>query len=237
MKNIRTAIMLILFAQATVLLESQRTMGIQVSAPVTNQPDETYILGRLRVALSSTQFAVRLYYHGTCGLPGTDELLFPSVTVLHLSDNEKAVAAIRKMFRDDKSVLVSVDSSNIVRIYIGDVYRPLLRTTLPSIKLTADAQYNPGGLGGAISLFESTEPVQAAMRKLRMDQEPVFYIGLIQPATPKAPHLPPTISGVTLEQALDSISKTFPGVVVYGECEHSDHSHIFDINYYRLWSQ
>jgi hypothetical protein len=229
MKDIRTVIMLVLFTQATVLLESQKTMGNQISPPVTNQPDETYIIGRLQAALSSTQFAVRLYYHGACTVDGRNGLLFPSVTVLPAAGNERGVAAIREMFRDDKSVLVSVDSSNVVRIYIGHVYKPVLDTPLSSIMLTTTAQYNPGG---AIDLLESAVPVQAAMREFGMVQESDFLIGLVQPAIPNRPHLPPTISGVTLDQALDTISTTFPGVVVYGECENRDYSHLTDIKDY-----
>jgi len=231
MKNIRTVIMLALFAQATVLLETQKTMGNQTSPPVSNQPDETYIIGRLQAALSSTQFAVRLYYDGACGTDGRNDLLFPPVTVLPAAGNEKGVAAIREMFRDDKSVLVSVDSSNVVRIYIGHVYEPVLDTTVSSIKLTTTAQYNPGGPGGAIDLLESAVSVQAAMREFGIHQEPAFYIGLEQPPLRKGPHLPPKISGVSLDQALDAISRTFPGVVVYGECENRDKSHIIDINF------
>lgn len=231
MKNIRTVIMLVLIAQATVLLESQKTMESQISPPVTNQPDEAYIIGRVQAALSSTQFAVRLYYHGTCDLGGRNDLLFPSVTVLPVASNEKGIAAIREMFRDDKSVIVSVDSSNIVRIYMGHVYKPVLDATLSSIALTSTAQYNPGGPGGAIDLLESAAPVQAAMHEFGMSQEPAFYIGLEQPPIPKLPHLPPTIGGVTLDQALDAISRTFPGVVVYGECENGDNRHIIDINF------
>jgi hypothetical protein len=159
-------------------------------------------------------------------------VLFPSVTVLPVAGNKKGVAAIREMFRDDKSVLVSVDSSNVVRIYIGHVYKPVLDTTLSSIELTTTAQYNPGGPGGAIDLLESAVPVQAAMREFGMAEESDFYIGLEQPPIPKRPHLPPTISGVTLDQALDAISRTFPGVVVYGECENRDYSHITGIKDY-----
>lgn len=234
MKNICIAIMLFLFAQATVLLESQKTKGDQISPPITNQPDETYILERLQSALSSTQFAGRLYYHGSCGPPGKYELLFPTVAVRPIASNKKGVAAVRETFRDDKNVLISVTSPNVVRIEIGHVYKQILNTALSSIKLTSDAQYNPDGPGGAISLLESTEPVRAAMREFRIDQKPVFYIGLIQPAIPNAPHLPPTISGVTLDQALDAISKTFSGVVVYGECENRDHSHTADTEFYKF---
>ena len=32
-----------------------------------------------------------------------------------------------------------------------------------------------------------------------------------------------------MDQVLDSIAKTFPGVVVYGECTHPDNSRTIDI--------
>jgi hypothetical protein len=232
MKNIRTAIMLALFAKATLLLESQNAMVNQTAPPVINQPDETYIVEHIQSALSSTQYSVRLYFHGVCNADGENRLVFPSSTVLPTTGNEKGIAAIREMFRDDQNVVVSVDSSNVVRIYIGHVYRQILDTNLSSLKLTTFAQYNPDGPGGAIELLESAQPVQAAMQDLGTRQEPAFYIGLDQPALRKRPHLPPSISDITLDQALDVVARTFPGVVVYGECGNHDKSHTIDIKFH-----
>jgi hypothetical protein len=237
MKGICTAILVILFFRTNQLLEAQVATVKQPPPSANTQSDETYIMGRLQSALSSTQYGVRLYFHGACSAGSESALRFPSVDVLpppDLSppDKEQGVSAVREIFRNDKNVVVSVDSSqNVVRITIGNVYKSVLDTRIPSIKLTNTARYNPDGPGGAIDALEFAAPVQSAMRVLRMHQEPAFYIGLKQPSLPRSPHLPPSMRGLTFDQALDAIAKTFPGVVVYGECESHNKSHRIDIQF------
>lgn len=234
MKGICTAIIIVLFFGTSQLLKSQATAMKQPPPSASSQSDDTeaYIIEHLQSALSSTPYGVRLYFHGTCDAGSESFLRFPWVNVLSPSNKEQGVLAVQEMFKNDKNVKVSVDSSNkLVRITIGDVYTPVLDTRLPFIKLTSTARYNPDGPEGAIDALESAAPVQAAMRALRMHQEPEFYIGLKQPSLPKSPHLPSSMSDLSLDQALDAIAKTFPGVVVYGECANHNKSRRFDIKF------
>ena len=232
MKRVLTVIILALFIRTTQLLESQATT-VKGSLPTVNShSDETYIIERIQSALSSTQYGVRLYFRGACSEDGNNTVEFPLVNVLPRADKEdRGIPAVREMFRNDNDVVVSVDSSNIVRINIGSVHKSVLDTRLSSIKLPTTARYNPGGPGGTIDVLESSAPVQAAMREFGMHQEPAFYIGLEQPPLPKLPHLPPSMSDLSVDQALDTVAKTFPGVVVYGECENNDKSHTIDIKF------
>ncbi len=210
------------------LLRSQ-TAATKVSPLPSEPPDERQIIERLKSALSSTQYSARMYFHGTCYGNGGDALRFPKIEVLPPKDGEHGVSAVRGMFRKNANVLVSVDASNIVRITVGKVYKPILETRLTSIELSDEARYNPDGPAGAIDAIEETAPVQEAMREYRMHRESAFYIGLLTPPIPKLPHLPAKMKDLSLDQTLDVIAKTFPGVVVYGECENLDMSYTIDI--------
>jgi hypothetical protein len=46
-----------------------------------------------------------------------------------------------------------------------------------------------------------------------------------------APHLPPLMTNVTVDDALDSVAQTFKGIVLYGACTQPDGKELFDINY------
>ena len=76
-------------------------------------------------------------------------------------------------------------------------------------------QYNPTLAIGAI---ESTKEVEAAMRKLQVRPVPAIGVQLLAEPAKGLPHFPPSMKNVTVEQALDSIAKTFKDVVVYGAC-------------------
>jgi hypothetical protein len=231
MKDLRKVTMLAMVVLAALLLGSQNFLAQPAPSQLNHESDEAYILGRLQSALFSTRYAVRLYFHGVCDVNGEGALRFPSVTVRQPAGNEQGIRAVREMFGNNANVIVSVDSSNVIRITLGAVYRSFLDTRLPSIRLTTSARYNPDGPGGAIDLLESAAPVQAAMRELGIHQEDYFYIGLQRPALRRIPHLPSSIGGVSLDQSLDAIAKTFPGVVVYGECEDLDKKHSIDIKF------
>jgi hypothetical protein len=225
------AMMVVLLLNGNQLLRSQTSAAKLPLLPAGSQPDERYIIERLQSAVSSTQYAVRIYFHGACGAGDTINLQFPKVDVLPPETNQKGVQAIREMFRNDENVTISVDPSNVVRIIIGNVSRSLLDTKLSSVKLTTAAQFNPGGPGGAIDLLIASKSIQEAMRKHQFHQEPSFYIGLEQPPSRKGHRLPVTISDLSLDQALDTIAKTFPGVVMYGECDDTTKGHTIDIKF------
>ena len=231
MRGILRVVTLALVLNADRLLQPQASQPTQPLNPSGSYPDERDIVKRLQAALSSTEYAVRLYFHGVCGADGGSDLQFPQVEVLAPEGNTHGVSAIREMFRNDKNVMISVEPSNIVRITIGPVYKPILDTRLSSVKLPTTAQFNPGGPGGAIDVLESATPVQEAMRENLVHQEPAFYIGLEQPPSRKGHHLPSSMGNLSLDQALDAVAKAFPGIVVYGECENHGKGHTVDIKF------
>jgi len=229
MKSIRVVLVLVLLANTIHRLDSQPAAHNQPVLQEKSRRDEKSVIKFLQSALARTGSAARIYFHGTCDVNPDGSLQFPAINIVPLSGDEVGVAAVQEMFRNDKDVMVTSDTPGVIRIVIGSVSRTILDTRLPSLRLTKTAQYNPGGPGGAIDAFESTAAVQAAMRESKVHQESDFYIGLEQPVLARLPHLRSSIKDMTVDQALDSIAKTFPGVVVYGECARPDNSHTIDL--------
>lgn len=46
-----------------------------------------------------------------------------------------------------------------------------------------------------------------------------------------APHLPPLMQSVTVDDALNSVARTFEGIVLYGTCSQPDGKELFKIDY------
>ena len=192
---------------------------------------EQTVIKDLQLALAHTGKTARIYFHAACYQGDDSRVLFPVIDVQPLQSGESGLEAVQKIFRNDKDVRVTETRSGIVTIVIGKVSGAILSTKLPLLKLSRSARYNPGGPGGAIDTIESAAVVKAAAHKLGIQQEPYFYIGLVEPLMKTLPHLLPEMRNVTVDQALDTIARTFPGVVVYGECTRPDGGVLIDINF------
>jgi hypothetical protein len=209
---------------------SIRCMG-QADTQTASQRAENEVIKYLQTALRPTGKAARIYFHGTCNAGGTNGLRFPEIDVQPPAESETGLDAVRAIFRNDKGVMVTESRSGVIRISIGDVFTQILNARLPSLRLNQPARYNPDGPGGAIDTIEQAAAVKTAMRKLGVSQGPVFYIGLREPAIRTRPHLPRSMKNVTVDQALDSVAKTFPGVVVYSECTQPGGGRLIDIKF------
>lgn len=177
---------------------------------------EDDVLKYLRSVVRSSGKVIRLYYRGACDPKSAAPVPFPFTKVQPPAKGTTGLAAVRDIFRNDKNVTVTEKPVGIIRIWIGKMPSPILGTKLPLVTLEPDEQYNPMLAIGAI---QSTKEVEAAMRALEVDKVLALAGGSVvkQPAK-RLSHLPPSIKGVTMDQALDVIAKTFQGIVIYGAC-------------------
>jgi len=187
----------------------------QQGGPSASARNEGAVLKYLRPALKSSGKAPRVYYRASCQGKGGNPVPFPRTEVQPPSKGKTGVAAVREVFRDDKDVTVTEGRTGIIRIRIGKAPDAFLQTKISLLTLKPMEQYNPTL---AVSAIESTGEVEAAMRRLGV--RPVQAIGtqLIAEPAKGLPHLPSSMKNVTVDQALDSIAKTFKDVVVYGAC-------------------
>ncbi len=230
MKTAGTMLLFVyMLANVTVCLGASSTQDDDLT-DVASQ-SQYAVLTNLGLALISTGKAARVYYHGTCGKDGEYNMQFPSVKVHSPTKGKQGIAAVQDMFSEDPTVVVSEDPSGIVRVRIGDVATQLLDTEVHSLVFSQLAQYNPIAPAGAVDTVERAPEVKAVMAKLKLDQLSDPTDTIEQQPLDTAPHLPPTMNDVTVEQAFDAIAKTFGGILVYGECKRHNGESLMDIDY------
>jgi hypothetical protein len=132
------------------------------------------------------------------------------------------------MFRRDRNVTVTDDGTGMVRIRIGEPADVILQTRIRKLSLDAEAQYN---LESAIAAIELAPEVQSAERKLKVDLHERTIDHLVVPPLPQLPHMPAEISDVTMDQALDRVSRTWGRIVFFGACDPPATYDIFFANY------
>ncbi len=184
------------------------------------------VLTNFRSVLSSAGKSGRIYYHAICA-PDDDNfpLRFPNLDVQHPVEGGSDLAMVRSIFRLSPDVTVAEDTPGIIRVRVGTVPDAILRTRLSTLKLTPIDQYNSISTIWAI---QNSPEVRSAMEKLHI-VVPVRAVNMpvVMPAK-GLPHLPPELSDVTIDQALDIIARTWGGVVLYGVCTEPDAYEIFD---------
>ena len=189
------------------------------SAPVksgeSGEDRERRVLNYLWPVLKSAHKVGRIYYGDACPQDDQFPRAFPQVDVRPALRDEMGLAAVRSIFSKKNDVEVDEDSPGIIRVRIGRVPDVILRTRISILKLTPDAQFN---YQFAIDTIEKAPEVRAAMDELHV-RVPVRYSHflLAQPAD-ELPHLPSEISGVTMDQALDMVARTWSGIVLFGSC-------------------
>lgn len=183
------------------------------SREISKRNEET-VLTQIRSNLRGQKKSVRLYYEAQCHNDGEAPVPFPSTKVQSAKNHNSDVAKVRESFMDNRNVTVNEEQPGIVAIRIGKVQAKILQIRLRSVKLEPLEQYNATEAIGAI---ENSKEFQDAARSLEIN--PVWsYSALATPPAEELPHLPATITDMTVNDALDLIAKTFKGIVLYGEC-------------------
>jgi len=179
----------------------------------------------LRPVMKSVGGSARIDYAGVCS--GQNKLLFPTVDAQPASQGATGITAVRQIFRNDPQATTIVqDKSGMVRITIGNVSTSGLRTRIPVLTFDSASQYNPLSAADAITIALGT---YAARHGLQFGMAS-FVVG---PPVEGAPHLPPRMQNVTVDDALGSLARTFKGIVLYGSCRQPDGKELFRIDYIR----
>jgi hypothetical protein len=194
---------------------------------------ENAVVGYLRPALKYVGGSARMYYAGECRAAEYDtsghlQLLFPAVHLQSPPPTATGMDAVSQIFRDDPNVTVMQDRSGMVRITIGSASTAVLQTKIRALNLDSAEQYTPQ-LAVLPAILGAPE-VYAAERRLN-----VFLnngiIDIVSGPREGAPHLPNIMHDVTVDQALDSVARTFKGIVTYGICRLPDGKNLFELYY------
>jgi hypothetical protein len=153
----------------------------------------------------------------------------------HLNDRKERLqqllaaadlAKVSDLFAWSKNVQISHAPSGNVRILVGAVSEELLRTEIRRIALNPTERYNATD---AIAAIEQVKEVRAKLETLGLELPVTAIPGARQEADRRAPHLPPTIKNVTLEEALDLVAETFDRIIIYAQCTENGIAY-FDID-------
>jgi hypothetical protein len=178
--------------------------------------NENAVLKHLWPTLRSAGKTGRIYFRADCRSGDNYPPTFPKVDVQSPSKGETGLAAVREIFRKDRSISVEEEEHGIIRINFDKIPKEILNTKISLLTFEPDAQYN---YFLAFAAIENAEEVRAAMSKLGMSVAPrPIIMPTVQPAE-ELPHLPPSMVNLTMDQALDSVARTFGGIVLYEICE------------------
>jgi hypothetical protein len=200
-------------------------LGI-VSAPA-NIGIGSAVVDYVRPVLKSVGGAARVNYAGICPA-GENRLLLPTVDAQPASQGTTGIAAVRQIFRDDPQVTVTQDQSGILRITIGTVSTIVLQTRIPSLTLGPAAQYTPKDAVYAIAISANN---YAKAHRLNFGIAATVLDVIERGPSNGAPHLPKLMQNVTVDEALDSLARTFNGIVLYGTCKMPDGKELFRLDY------
>ena len=171
-------------------------------------------------SLHSGAKAGRVYYSAACE---GQTVPLPEAEVQPPSKGSTGLAAVRSMFRNNRYATVTEDKAGIVRIKIGTVPDAILHTKISTLTISPMDQYDERS---AIVAIENTKEVQSSMRRLGIRLPVIPYIGAVQMPISGLPHMPASVTNITMDQALDIVAVTFGNDILYGVC---DQSGMFDI--------
>jgi hypothetical protein len=174
----------------------------------------TGLVERLMPLLRNARSAGRVDYRGVCDMDtGFARLTFPDTNLRVSSRGMTGLDAIRNLLPAEAVV---VQKPGIISIRLGNVPDEILRTQISHLKFTSDEQFTDSL---AIMAISRNPDVQAASKRLGYSL-PIEDVSIFPVSAREGlPHLPQSLSGVTFDQALNGVAKTFGGIVFFGACE------------------
>jgi hypothetical protein len=183
------------------------------------------LLRDIRPLLKPTGTAARVYVASKCLGDSEDVLFFPRIEV-NKTKGKVGAPALQQALANNKNAKVVQRTPGVIGIWIGDVSNELLSTRIDVLRLGDLERYN---YTKAIAAIIDTKEVQAKMRQARMDAVPMVAIYPLVYPDPKLPHLPASMTDVTVDEALDRIARTFGGLVIYWECKGEKSTRLFSL--------
>lgn len=162
----------------------------------------------------------RFYYESAvpvCPADGRATLPIPTLQLGKSAPSANGIAAIREALRGNPCVSVTQDISGMPRIEVGAVPERILWTRISRLSLDSTARFNPDMVVGALFL---TREIRDAMRVEGYSEPPRSLHPPIIVGTAGLPQFPAVTVNMTLDQALDSVARTFGGIVIVGNCTH-----------------
>ncbi len=120
----------------------------------------------------------------------------------------------------------------MLRVMIGSVSTAILQTRIETLTLNPYDQYSAPS---AVDTIENAPELHTAEHRLDVYLNQGTIDIIVSGPIPGAPHLPKLIQNVTVDEALDSVAKTFKGIVAYGVCTQPGGKGLFQLGYIYGW--
>ena len=186
----------------------------------------TQIAQYLRDALGAPT-GVRMSYAAKCSATSSIPP-FPAIRLKQPPTSSTGLSAVRMIFESADDVSVTKGLDGVIEVKLGKVSERLLVTKIADLRLDPTQQYNPRD---AIGALERTAEMKHAMDTLDMQSSSPFFIGLLRSPENGGPSLPSELMHVTSAQVLDTLARSFRGLVTYGVCTQGYPSGRFFINF------
>lgn len=197
---------------AAILLMAPASVSAQTS---TQDVTIDEIVNRLLPVIHKTGQGARLSFDGTC--PGDGLLVtmeFPRIRVRPVSPGATGILAVREMFPEGTRI---EERGGVITISLTSVPQEILQLPLSPMQLSRVEQFQ-GVL--AVMAIDENVGLQAGLRELGYSR-PAGDMSVLIGTWPddRPPHLPATLSNLTLDQALDDVARTFGSVILFGICK------------------
>jgi len=200
----------------------------QQPKPVADVQTGQEAIRQLLAALKPEGKSVRLDYRGACEASNSDVISFPTIKLSSPREEGSSLSKVTEMLRDNRGISVNEDAGGIIRIKVPGVSGAILQTKIAQITLDRDEQYDPNA---AIWAILNTKEIQSAANQTHTRL--ALSVGGLENIPSKGmPHLENSWKDVTVDQALDRVLRTFPGLVEYKECTRPNGDSLFNVRFY-----
>jgi hypothetical protein len=184
--------------------------------------------------LEKTPFSGSLEYSGDCDDKSQELPVLPAIRVPPGDRDSSALVILREIFADDHKMQVTQETGGTSRMVESGVPQGLLDVTIR--KLCFNDIYDPIS---AEAMIISAPEVQAFMKAHGIERGSDRFRravpGFRQGPEPGLPHISGDLDNVTVEQALDHLLKTFPGLWVYQNCLSETGGRVVAFDYLRAF--
>jgi hypothetical protein len=194
--------------------------------------------------LATARVSGSIQYRGKCGPNGALVPDLPPIRWLQKPYPPNPVDTLSIMFSIDRGIVVSQESSGIIRVVETGVQTDILGVRIDH--LSFDGISDPDE---ALDIILGAPEVQSFVRAHGIGQPYDIHSPAHPYKLPGVKHIPPrpgvrSISGelndVTLADALDYVLKTFPGFWIYQDCETPDQQRVVHFGLFpapgRVWT-
>jgi hypothetical protein len=182
---------------------------------------------RAQKILSTARLSGSLEFWSVCDIAKPHA---PFLKIGPVSGHEgPSVEVLQEVFANDPQMRVTQDSDGKIRMVETDVPRDFLEVKIHHLSFPPDFRSKSGPM--AVYFILNTPEVKDFMERNIGKKVPWFGWGMPGQIVTEGPSVPGELNDVTVEQALDYVSETFPGFWTYENCRDPEGSREISVGF------